>query len=527
MPRKRKAEEDLLDAGRKKLKSTEGDAPESVSIPVTPKPGPRPKRRSPPAPYLGKVFLWLNQSGQFDRGTNSSITHATSIADFDTQAQLQREGAADPASCDTIVVQSSQSPHTNGRGARYSARPLTSMPPPARPLKRKPVSPSQRRQSQASEDDRHDVDNRSTASIAPSTASKRRLPQPDAFDLEQARRHAAAVVLPHDSGVWALSEKQLFYHLALRGFEPLIPENWMVDFKTLPLSLFANENTDPSLVEVLQGSEFRAKRALRDLIETGKNVRDKSMVGSPTPVAKTVEKSVKDYFAWAFADGNFDTTHSNYIQNYAIMTKKRGQTTAAAIAALNVRLSKLAARHRERLGILSSIESGAASSLPTDLKDSATQVFDDSAVTEPPALVGVLIVSTILVVFTLNSYNALGAHGTDEDDIDNSGLRFIAKFDFANPAYDVWNAIAVAITAVHIREQMDKKGFDKKVQIKAELAVHGEDAGADDVNVSPGRMLKTKKAGKKAVNSGWFNGEGYQGSTVVIADNDGDDDPDR
>ena len=528
MPRKRKAEEDLVAAGRKKLKPTEKSAPKLVPIPATPEPGSRPKQRSPPVPYWSNFgfYMWLNNSGQLNRESGSSITHATSVADFKAQVQLHKEAAANPAPHGTVVVQSTASPHTNGRRAPDSARPLTSMPPPSRPLKQTPVSRREQRQSLAGEDGEGDIEDRTTASVAPSTTSRRRLPQPDGFDLEQARRHAAAVTLPQDSGVWALSEKQLFYHLALRGFEPLIPEHWMVDFKTLPLSLFANENTDPPLIEVLQGSEFRAQRALRDLIETGKIVRDKSLASPSMPMAKTVEKSIKGYFAWAFADGGFDTAHADYVPNYLIMTRRRGQTTAAAIAGLNTRLRKLAFRHRERLGILSSIEPSAGSSLHNDLRDSTTQVFDDSAVTELPVLVGVLIVSTILVVFTLNGYNSLGGNAKDEHDIDNSGLRFIAKFDFGNSAYDVWNAIAVAITAVHIREGMENNGFDKMAVVKVESGVNDDEDdndGDEDVDLSPGRMIKTREAGKKAVNGEWFNrNEGNEGSTLVI-----DDDPDR
>ena len=530
--RKRKREDDPLEAPRKRLRDEEGSIHDSGTNPHVIITGSR--WLSPQAKEWNSsgIYNWLMKTGPVQEGTNSSVAHATTIADFDAQAQLHNNATADPASRHAVIIEGPESPHTNGRGAEYSARPLTSMPPPARPLKKLPKTRRSAHlveydEMDAAEDAENEADNRDAASVAPSTISKRGLPQPDEFDLEQARRHAAAVRLPHDSGIWALSEKQLFYHLSLRGFEPLIPENWMIDFQTLPLSLFANDNTDPPLIKVLNGTEFRAQRALRDLIETGKVVRDKSFAGPSANPAKTIEKHVKDYFTWALSDGSFDTLHDKYIPTYHIMTRRRGQTTADAIASLNSKLRKLATRHRDRLGILSSIESGTAASALSELHNKTTQLYDDSAVPEPPVLVGILIVAKFLVIFTLNGYNSLAASETE--DINDSRLRFIAKFDFGDPAYDVWNAIAIAITVVHIREGMEMKGFEKLVGIKTE---DGE-AASPGMNVSPGRMVAakgkrkstSKGKGKQAVNSGWFNGEvdeHGEDEAVVI-----DSDPDR
>lgn len=224
----------------------------------------------------------------------------------------------------------------------------------------------------------------------------------------------------------------------------------MVDFKTLPLSLFANEHTDPPLIQVHHGTTFRAVRALRSLIETGKLVRDKSLAGPNFQAEKTIEKSVKNYFAWALSDSGFNLTDPQYIPTYTILTRKKGQPTTSAIELLNTRLRTLATRHRERLGIVSSIEPSPHPSPP----ESATQVYDDTLSPSPPTLVGILIVSALVVVFTLNSYNS---QAEEADGLESTGLRFIAKFDFSEHAYDVWNAIAVAIVAGHIRG--DEEGW--------------------------------------------------------------------
>lgn len=57
------------------------------------------------------------------------------------------------------------------------------------------------------------------------------------FSLERARRWAAAVSLP---GTWNRAEKELFFRLAMRGFEPLLPQHWRHDFSTLPETLFSS-----------------------------------------------------------------------------------------------------------------------------------------------------------------------------------------------------------------------------------------------------------------------------------------------
>lgn len=81
----------------------------------------------------------------------------------------------------------------------------------------------------------------------------------ESFDIsmEKARRWAAAVRLP--SGHWAEAERDLFFRLAMRGFEPLIPSSWRLDFDTLPESLFSLSGTAYSYITSVNGNEFRGE----------------------------------------------------------------------------------------------------------------------------------------------------------------------------------------------------------------------------------------------------------------------------
>lgn len=355
VPRKRKADNDPLGPGRKRPR-LEQNHPQYYSVDQL-ESGEIAKKDDPSVWTRFDIFDWLNSTWAGPRAQESSVAHASTIADFDAQTQLKAT-ANIPSSKEDVVIESPQSPATEVEATQAPG--LIEMPPPPVPGRgyRTPVSQRQPRQIAVSHDSISELqlDRESTPPVPSSTVSKRSPPKLDGYNLEQAHRHAAATQLPEKSGVWAFSEKQL-YHLSLRGFEPLLPENWMVDFKTLPLTLFANDNTDPPLIQPISGTEFRAVRALRDLVDTGKIVRDKSLAGPNFHAEKTIEKSVKEYFNWALSDANFDILADDYVPIYSIFTRKKGQTTATAISALNTLLRKLATRHRKRLGIVFSIES--------------------------------------------------------------------------------------------------------------------------------------------------------------------------
>ena len=78
-----------------------------------------------------------------------------------------------------------------------------------------------------------------------------------AFDFaqEKARRLARALNLPDDT--WCEAEKELFLRLSMRGFEPLLPETWQFDFRTLPESLFGEaEDGGEPFIRASGSSEF-------------------------------------------------------------------------------------------------------------------------------------------------------------------------------------------------------------------------------------------------------------------------------
>jgi len=78
------------------------------------------------------------------------------------------------------------------------------------------------------------------------------------FSLERAKRWAAAVSLPEDA--WSEAEKELFFRLAMRGFEPLLPLHWQHDFSTLPNTMFSlPEDGSVPIIRAFKQSDFRGK----------------------------------------------------------------------------------------------------------------------------------------------------------------------------------------------------------------------------------------------------------------------------
>lgn len=292
------------------------------------------------------------------------------------------------------------------------------------------------------------------------------------YDMEAARRRAAATQLPANSGTWEPAEQDLFFHLAYRGFEPLLSQNWMRDFPTLPLSLFATQMDQTPLINFHRSTEFRAIKALRELIDTGKVIRDRVMApDNGLRSEPIIERAANKYIKWSLRDVGI--SKKQCVPVHAIASMKPGQTTHDVIRELTIKMHKHSARHRKECDILTSIERN------EDITDATTK--DQTRLSEDeldidhklPVIYGLMICSSLIAVFTLsshtppprfvvdsmntNKHDIANEDGSDQDqdeDNEDSGLRFIASFDFSDSASDVWNAFVIAILAMMIRKSL-------------------------------------------------------------------------
>ncbi|EXJ56140.1 hypothetical protein A1O7_09071 [Cladophialophora yegresii CBS 114405] len=338
------------------------------------------------------------------------------------------------------------------------------MPPPATPhrkmdtLQLQRISPPPRRDSQSWI---HDDDSTSFVSTA---LARIRLDPVDNDLMEEARRHVAAITLPANSGIWSQTERELFFHLAYRGFEPLLPQNWMIDFDTLPISVFAHENSsDPALIQNLRDNQFRAGHALRRLFEAGQDARDRSHVSPGVRRERVLEKSVKRYLYWALTDvGLRPRSKTQYIPVHVVAARRKGQSTLQTLEEVATKLQKLSERHQRAQNVQHSVETRGLN--PADADE--TRVADDDSST--PTLIGLVIISAVLVVVTLSPFapptpESLQGEKASAGPSDSSGeggtsfnpdrLRIIAELDFSQKDQDVWNALGVAIAAMEIRRE--------------------------------------------------------------------------
>jgi hypothetical protein len=295
------------------------------------------------------------------------------------------------------------------------------------------------------------------------------------FEFDRALRHAIAQELPADSGIWSETEKDMFYRLAMRGFEPLVPGHWTMDFKTLPHQLFAFGEQEP-LISPFAQREFRAKHYLRTLFSIAANVRDRRLASlRPEP---TIKRTLRQYISWSLHDaGVHPMQRPRVIPVHAIATLRQGEESQHVIKRMSKKLYKLARRYQDVYRVQQSVEPQHPDPLPTPLDSrekasSSASEYDDAHM---PTLIGLMIASSVVAVVTLDSRSSPPtsppAHentaekrhsrssSSKEDAIatvkDESGLRFIANFDFStHDGYDVWDGFAMAICIMRIRKTM-------------------------------------------------------------------------
>lgn len=348
-------------------------------------------------------------------------------------------------------------PHQQSGHSSKADRDRSLMPPPTTPIG-KPQRPK--------EDD--------AISFVSMNTAKRRIADMDEDQIEAARRHAAAIRIPEDSGIWSGTEQDLFYHLAYRGFEPLLPQNWMIDFDTLPLSVFAHEaSTDLPLIHSNRDNQFRAAHALRNLLEAGHDVRDRTHVSPGLRREKILERVIKRYLTWALADvGLRCRSDTEFLPSHIILTHKKGRSTLETLQNMATKLHKLADRHRQARSVYKSVEID-PSTTPLVGPD-ADQEYDDSC----PTIIGLVLISSVVVVVTLNPLGeqdlgypatdapkttALPYHSTSSRQAQGNTLRTMINLDFSKSDQDVWNALGLAIVAMSIRKEALKSNVPQNL----------------------------------------------------------------
>ena len=302
-------------------------------------------------------------------------------------------------------------------------------------------------------------------------------------DPERTRREKALDEIAH--GDWTAMEVNLWTKLNIRGFEPLLPSNWQMDFPTCPNNLFtanksrafihsANGNDFrgkqfllilPSLSLTTKGSRFSAIKALFSLFTLGARARDRLKVGLlPEQV---LVRCIRSYVKWSLEDS--DLHHRDYIPALVVVAKGPSESTKDIVARCQSRIHALGQRYREqdyaKTQMLVDNKDAIATQFPEstilninptplsktgEVKIKQEEVEDETetfkvpakiekSTKEPITLYGIIVAHTI-VCFVSYDISFPG-----------KAPRTLAIFDFSDPEQDVWNAFAVAIMVIWAR----------------------------------------------------------------------------
>ena len=76
------------------------------------------------------------------------------------------------------------------------------------------------------------------------------------YDYYEELRISQNKVMELQRAGWPKDATYLFHKISMRGYEPLMPHNWIIDFDTVPLSLFTDKHRG-AFIRAGRGSDFR------------------------------------------------------------------------------------------------------------------------------------------------------------------------------------------------------------------------------------------------------------------------------
>jgi hypothetical protein len=215
----------------------------------------------------------------------------------------------------------------------------------------------------------------------------------------------------------------LVQKIKMRGREPLMPQSWRFNFRSMPDGLFAVD--DDAFVSSMCNQQFRAEKALEKLLDLGGLVRDSDIVGSRTRPEIQIRRMMEVYQKWAALDSGLDPHTA--IPLIALETKPAGYSVTDLHQNANRKLARLAARYREAFRVLESTENSPKSKASTQYSYP---------------------VPTLYAIVSSHTLIALMAYKPEDPMPDAKPIAF---FDMTDSNYDVWNALALAIMVCHAR----------------------------------------------------------------------------
>lgn len=242
---------------------------------------------------------------------------------------------------------------------------------------------------------------------------------------EHSSRHVTTEELR--SKGWNDDHIALIQKIAMRGFEPLLPEWWNMDYRYMPDELFTAD--DEAFICSVRDPNSRIAhafgiKALNKLLELGGRARD-CLITNYQPPELRIKKTLEGYIKWANRDADFDTKTAISLLAITIGAAE----TPASVLQENARrrLARLHTLYEEAFHAQHSIEN-TPSSTSTPLSYQVPQLY---------------------AIIASHTVIALVAYRPDL--VNEEQVKPVAHFDMKDKDYDVWNALAIAILVCHLR----------------------------------------------------------------------------
>jgi hypothetical protein len=289
---------------------------------------------------------------------------------------------------------------------------------------------------------------------------------------------------------WAEDEEKVFRILFLREYSPLLPRQWSMDFRGIPIppQLFSETDECQPVIYSRAGNDFKgelglcrwrqqlltmtATRALIRLIELTSAVRTLSQTGQGEKVPQLIRKELEEYAKWAAQDGGYDDL--DIVPNLIVDSVDISAGSEQIEEYMQTRMLKLAAEHRDYWRIervpagqtwkLSRVELAEVKTEKTESDDESAQANaidmprikiedDDEPVgcleevrytQRPPVLYGIFVIHHSAIVLSLDSFK----------EGNKAVISYQVEAGFNAQYQGVWNAITMAIIICLARDHM-------------------------------------------------------------------------
>lgn len=238
----------------------------------------------------------------------------------------------------------------------------------------------------------------------------------------------------------------LMHKISMRGFEPLMPAHWKFGFSFMPDALFSD--TDDAFVSSARADHFRASREFEKLLEMGSRVRDRITEKGRTRPEQQSCNQVRTFLRWAEKDAQLDSRTA--IPTLAFVHVPQGTPASDLQEKARKKCAKLASRWRDALRVKQSIEF-----TPRSAKSRSSN--STRLAHAMPTLYAIVASHTLV---------ALTAYNPTDDSAGEPQVKSAAFFDMADPVYDVWNALALAIVVCHVRNVQLKMAEDTGIGLR-------------------------------------------------------------